>query len=130
MQIKKALTRLRGCAGWSVPLLFVNPEGREFISFKKASNWSIQQQKMFRYRKCSYTAFVLKMPLTDTITFMCIFFITSITLVIVYPRECVLTCMQAVWIYITLFLMEQSYLDPLSKLFQMKNVQMTRRHQL
>ena len=27
-QITKALTRLRGCAGWSTPLLFANPEDR------------------------------------------------------------------------------------------------------
>ena len=31
----EALTRLRGCAGWSAPLLFVNPDSRRQVFLRR-----------------------------------------------------------------------------------------------
>ena len=45
-RITKALIRLRGCAGWSVPVLFANPEDR----FSRVEAQIIQAQ----CHPCSY----------------------------------------------------------------------------
>ena len=49
-RITKVLIRLRGCAGWSAPLLFANPEdrvsriGAQLIRFKQKQNYTSTQR--------------------------------------------------------------------------------------
>ena len=45
--IAKALIRLRGCAGWSAPVLFVNPE-EGFLVFLCHGPYDIGKNKLFR----------------------------------------------------------------------------------
>ena len=60
-RITNALIRLRGCAGWSAPLLFANPR-RQVFSRRGLSNSSVSYRHSLQHTKHSTTQILMVCP--------------------------------------------------------------------